>query len=285
MTVLELSEDLQSIYNELIMPVDTNIDIGEVLLSDENVSKINEFLNENKYKAKFMEYGLQPMNRLLFYGASGCGKTFLAKALTNHMHYTMLCVDIAKGLAEGNVAINVSNIFKLAESIKKCVIFFDECDSIAWSRDSGDTDRDDIRRATNSMFQHLDQMDPSNVFIAATNMLYRLDPAFERRFNLKLEFNRPKINIKQAIKQFTFKQFSIVDDIDDTKASIIERRSTLSYYEIQGIVERAMKKALMNNTTTVKTSDIYKDMSTALNVKINFKTDKDDDYTFKSSIK
>lgn len=56
-------------------------------------------------------------------------------------------------------------------------------------------------------------------------MLHRLDPAFERRFNLKMAFYRPQIGLKAAIKRFMFPKFHLVDDVDNTVASIIEKRA------------------------------------------------------------
>ena len=43
--------------------------------------KAQDFLRELAYRDKLYEYGLEPMNRILMYGASGCGKTYLSKAL------------------------------------------------------------------------------------------------------------------------------------------------------------------------------------------------------------
>ena len=57
----------------------------------------------------------------------------------------------------------------------------------------------DIRRATNSLFQQMDQMKPNVIVICATNMLKKLDPAFVRRFNMKMEFRRPEMNVKEII--------------------------------------------------------------------------------------
>ena len=95
---------------------------------------------EMKNWEKLARYGLKPMNRLLFYGDSGCGKTFLGKALCNHLGYTMLYVDIARALSQGNVAINITNVFKIANSGGNYMVFLDECDSIAWSRDAKDAE-------------------------------------------------------------------------------------------------------------------------------------------------
>lgn len=258
-------------YNSLIMQVDTSIDINSVILSEENKSKLKEFLNEQDNRERLIRYNLYPMNRLLFYGASGTGKTFLTKALSNYMGYTMLYIDIAKSLSDNTVALNISNIFKLASILKNCIIFLDEADSIAWNRDSNNTDSGTIRRATNSLFQHLDQMDSSNVFISATNMLHRLDLAFERRFDMKFEFRQPD-NVETAINKFLHKEFILKEDISKDKKDIILRRVQdsikLSYYEIQCIVERAMKKAILNNTLEVKASDIYNDLARTERIRI-----------------
>lgn len=279
-----LPTEYKQIYDDLIMPVDTNIKLSSVILSEENQEKVRIFLRETQYRDQLREYGLEPMNRILMYGASGCGKTFLSKALSNHLGYTMLYIDIAKALTDDSVSKNISAIFKLANYLGNCLIMLDECDAIAWQRDTGNSDTGTIRRATNSIFQHLDQMNHTNIFISATNMLHRLDPAFERRFNLKMMFTRPQLNIKDAIKKFIFPKFVIVDDVDDTTESIIQRRATqyakLSYYEIQGLVERAMKSAVMSGTNKVHTKDIYRDLAVAMRVKISFQTQDDPEEIF-----
>lgn len=276
---------VNKIYNELLMKVDTDLDINDVILSKENRDKIEEFLIETKYADKFIEKNLRPMNRLLFYGASGTGKTYLSKALSNHLKYKMFYIDIATSISQGNAAINISNVFSIANEEKHCLIMLDECDSIAWNRDSVGSDSGDIRRATNSLFQQLDQMEYSNIFIAATNLLHRIDPAFERRFDMKLEFRRPELNLKDTISKFLHEDFKLIDDVDNTTRSIVERRNILSYYEVKGIVERAMKKAIVRNKSEVSTLEIYKDMAIAMRIKINLGTDKDSEDVFKSSIK
>jgi len=276
---------VNKIYNELLMKVDTDLDINDVILSKENRDKIEEFLIETKYADKFIEKNLRPMNRLLFYGASGTGKTYLSKALSNHLKYKMFYIDIATSISQGNAAINISNVFSIANEEKHCLIMLDECDSIAWNRDSVGSDSGDIRRATNSLFQQLDQMEYSNIFIAATNLLHRIDPAFERRFDMKLEFRRPELNLKDTIRKFLHEDFKLIDDVDNTTRSIVERRNILSYYEVKGIVERAMKKAIVRNKSEVSTLEIYKDMAIAMRIKINLGTDKDSEDTFRSSIK
>ena len=283
-------EEVLTKYKHLFMPVDTNIDINSVLLSDENKLKIVEFLKEYNSKDKLAKYGLKPMNRLLMYGDSGTGKTFLTKALSNYMKYTMLYVDIAKSLSEDTVAQNISDIFVCANALKNCIIFFDECDSIAWNRDAKTAEGGTVRRAVNSLFQQLDQIDPSNVFVSATNMLKRLDPAFERRFDMKLEFRKPKTDLDKTVEKFMFKEFTLDKDVAESELDLMNRRVSMSYYEIQIITERNMKKAILNNNpirdgkVVVKLSSIFNDLAVHMQMKVKFGTNKESIDTFASNL-
>lgn len=288
--IAKLPPDLKEVYDRLCMPVDTNISLDSVILSDENKQKIQDFLKELQYRDKLYKYGLEPMNRILMYGASGCGKTYLQKALQNYLGYTMLYIDISQALSDDSVQKNLQDIFRLANYMGNCVIMLDECDSIAWQRDQSATgDSGKIRRATNTVFQQLDQMDHSCVFIQATNMLHRLDNAFERRFNMKMAFYRPQLDMKIAIKKFMFPKFTLIDDVDVEAANIIERRAKdnakLSYYEIQVLVEKAMKRAILNDTDVVKMSDIYKDLAINMNMKVKFNTGSDDPRIYNSPVR
>ena len=259
------------VISRLIMPVDTNIKLDSVIMSDENRKKVEQFLQEMKHSEKLVRYGLKPTNRLLFYGDSGCGKTYLSKALANYLHYTMLYVDIANSIATSNVSQNISAIFEYANQIHNCVIFLDECDSIAWNRDAGkNQDSGDIRRATNTTFQQLDQMHWSNLAIAATNLLPCLDPAFARRFDDKLEFRRPKQNLPEIIDKFLFtdKGFRLVHDVNLSYKTVVEKRIDLSYYTIQLCVERAMKNAVIHNTFEVSERGLYESLAEQMGKKI-----------------
>jgi len=95
--------------------------------------------------------------------------------------------------------------------------------------------------------------------------------------------------MKIAIKKFMFPKFTLIDDVDVEAANIIERRAKdnakLSYYEIQVLVEKAMKRAILNDTDVVKMSDIYKDLAINMNMKVKFNTGSDDPRIFNSPVR
>lgn len=284
----DLPKEYQDIWDELIMPVDTNISFDSVILSKDNKEKYKTLIKELEYSEKLMSHGLRASNRLILYGASGTGKTYSLKALSNLIGYTMLYVDIAKSLTEGNVAMNISNVFKLGNYLGNCIIFLDECDSIVWNRDAASAEGGVIRRATNTIFQQLDQMRYDNIFACATNLFHRIDPAFIRRIDIKMEFRRPELDLDLAIRHFLYPRFSLIDDVNDTVREIVKRRAKqnikLSYYEIEELVKTEMKRAVLNDSSIVRTSNIYDALSKSMNFKVKVGTADDKEEIFHNKL-
>ncbi len=254
---------------EYFMPVDTNINLDSVILSDINRKKMNEFVAEQKNKQKLARYGLNPVNRILMYGASGCGKTFSAKALANKLNCVMCYVDIAQSLANNNIAENIHGIFDYANDLvkegKKPLVFLDECDSVAWSRDARNAESGTVRRATNTLFQCMDQSSNEMIIIAATNMLHRLDAAFERRFQVKMEFVAPTTDYSTIVSRFLPKGITL--NIDESNPAW-ERQYKISYYEIQEITLKVSKDAILKDRSSISMHDIYE----AIKIHVNLKT-------------
>lgn len=272
-----LPEELRTSYNRYCLPDDlSNLTIDSVILSDENKRKIDEFLIETEYKQKFIKYGLKPVNRIINYGASGTGKTFLTKCLAAHLGYELLAIDIANALSTGNAPVALEEIFTIGNRIGKAIIFLDECDAIARDRADKSVPEDpNVRRANNALFQLLDRMNPDCIFIAATNLYTELDPAFVRRFNVKMKFDRPPLdNLEDTIRKFMLPAFSLTMDMDENIKSIIlwhaRNYSQLSYDEIETWVERAEKKAIMRDEEFIAEQEIYDYFMDSLRVNISY---------------
>lgn len=261
--LINLSKDMQDVYSMYCMSTDTSVSLDSVILSYKNRKKLDEFLTESKYKEEFLKHGLKPINRILMYGASGTGKTYLTTALANYLGYELLAIDISNALAAGVASKALSDVFALANEIEDAIIFLDECDAICWARDDKDNDdTGEIRRANNTLFQLLDRLNPRCLFVSATNLYRNLDPAFVRRFNVKMEFDRPSSeSIDPAIKKFLHPDFTyeknMKQEVKDIVLKQVDDYDRLSYHAIRDWVERVEKQAIIDNSKIIREASIY----------------------------
>lgn len=74
---------------------------------------------------------------VLFEGPPGTGKTTSAKILASEIGIMMLYVPLESIMSPyvGESESNLGKIFDLAKKLGKCMIFIDEIDSLAMSRD------------------------------------------------------------------------------------------------------------------------------------------------------
>ena len=134
------------------------------------------------------------VNKFLFHGAPGTGKTEAAKLLSLILERELFVVNFDSIIDSklGQSAKNISHLFDQMNALahpERVVILFDEIDSIAMDR----TNSNDIRemgRVTTSVFKGLDYLDESIVLIATTNLFNKFDRALTRRFDAIVDFDR-----------------------------------------------------------------------------------------------
>lgn len=73
---------------------------------------------------------------VILYGPPGCGKTMLAKALSNELEFTFISVACTSILNkyQGESEKSVSQIFAEARSCQPCILFIDEMDALCSER-------------------------------------------------------------------------------------------------------------------------------------------------------
>ncbi len=134
-----------------------------------------------------------PRNILLF-GPPGCGKTLLCAAIANELKSIFFNIDAASlfskwlGESEKNVARLFSTARRYESEGRIVIIFIDEVDSVFGLLNyevGGEI------RVRNQFLKEMDSLQDKNVkrriyLIAATNKPWLLDPAFIRRFQLRL---------------------------------------------------------------------------------------------------
>lgn len=171
----------------------------DIVLSSRLRKALDRTINEIRGWEILESSGLAPTRRLLFCGPSGCGKTATAEAMASELGLPLLYVrfDSVVSSLLGETAANIRKVFDYAAR-GHWVVFFDEFDAIARSRDDA-TEHGEIKRVVNSFLQLLDNFTGRSLVIAATNFEQSLDPAIWRRFDDVLRFGLPDSDALAAV--------------------------------------------------------------------------------------
>lgn len=135
-----------------------------------------------KYSPIFQNCPLRLRSGILLYGYPGCGKTLLASAVASQCGLNFISVKGPEILNKyiGASEQNVRELFERAESVKPCILFFDEFDSIAPKRGHDSTGVTD--RVVNQLLTQMDGAEGlDGVYVlAATSRPDLIDPALLR---------------------------------------------------------------------------------------------------------
>ncbi len=137
------------------------------------------------------------INKFLFEGLPGSGKTEAAKHVARLLDRTLFYVDFDNLIDSklGQTNKNISGVFSEINAIphsNKVVVLFDEIDVIALDRISSNDVRE-MGRVTSTILRELDRLTDLNkeiVLIATTNLFSNFDKALTRRFDAIINFNR-----------------------------------------------------------------------------------------------
>lgn len=149
--------------------------------------------------------GVNPVKGLLFWGPSGTGKTFLAKALAADAGATFYDISgpAIEGELVGQAERRLRNLFDHAAANKPAILFFDEVDSLFNQRGEGGN-----QHTSSLVGQFLARLDgiknfPQVLVIATTNIPESLDRALLRpgRLSHKLAFEVPDESDRYLILQ------------------------------------------------------------------------------------
>ncbi|WP_373437122.1 AAA family ATPase [Metamycoplasma equirhinis] len=158
------------------------------------------------------------VNKFLFQGAPGTGKTETVKHIARILDRELFIVDFAFLIDSklGQTGKNIAQLFDEINNLlipEKSLILFDEIDALALDR----TDSKDLRemgRATTSVLKGLEGLNDKMLLIATTNLYKHFDKALVRRFDSVIDFNRYSredlIDISEVILNYYLSKFKNV---------------------------------------------------------------------------
>lgn len=157
------------------------------------------------------------VNKFLFQGAPGTGKTESAKQLARILNRQLYVVDfdLLVDSKMGQTSKNIAELFAEINNVsypEQIIILFDELDSIALDR-TNQRDLREMGRATSAVLKGLDGLNSRIVLLATTNLFESFDKALIRRFDKVIDFNRylkedlqdiAEIILENLLQQFKF---------------------------------------------------------------------------------
>lgn len=134
------------------------------------------------------------INKFLFQGAPGTGKTETVRQLARILDRDLFVVDFDYIVDSklGQTSKNIAQVFQELNNFPfpdNAIVLFDEMDALALDRTSSN-DLREMGRATSSVLKGLDGLNDSIVLIATTNLFDSFDKALVRRFDSVINFNR-----------------------------------------------------------------------------------------------
>ena len=215
----------------LVSPEDEaqKVTFADVAGAKEAKSELMEIVDFLKNPKKFLEIGARIPKGVLLMGASGTGKTLLARAVAGEAGVPFFSISGSEfvEMFVGVGASRVRDTFLIAKKAAPSILFVDEIDAIGRVRGSGVGGGNDEREQTlNQILVEMDgfEVNEKVIVMAATNRPDVLDPALVRpgRFDRRVTIDLPDRKDREDILKVHTRKKPLGPDV---KLTVIAERT------------------------------------------------------------
>jgi SpoVK/Ycf46/Vps4 family AAA+-type ATPase len=185
--------------------------VPRMVMTNELQSVTRNVIEQWKKREAFaglLQYGIRPLDRLLFYGPPGNGKTMACYWIARELRvpiYRVLCNSLVDSYV-GSTCKNVANVVGFLEARREpAICLWDEVEAIFMDRKNCNTSAGrEITSALTIFMQALDRWRSPTLIVMATNLPEQLDHALLSRVELRVEFLGPdEKQCKQVVQYWS----------------------------------------------------------------------------------
>lgn len=227
----------------LVEVSDPDRELDDLVLAPSLRQSVERVIRERRSSELLRSHGVSPIQKLLFCGPPGCGKTVAAEALAHALYLPLATVrfDAVVSSYLGETAANLRKVFDFAR-LRPVLLFFDEFDAIGKHRSALD-EHGELKRVVNSFLQLLDGFHSETLTVAATNHQGLLDPALWRRFDDILMFPTPTVEEIETLLCRHFHQITVSNSV--RLRTVAKSLLGFSHADIERVAQEAIKETIL----------------------------------------
>lgn len=217
--------------------------LDDVFLSQDVAGPAAEIIEEHQRAELLRSHGIEPRNRILLDGPPGNGKTSLAEAIAAETLLPLYAVRYEGVVSSflGETAGRLDHVFEFART-RRCVLFFDEFDTIAKERaDTHETG--EIKRVVSTLLLQIDRLPSHVIVVCATNHGELLDRAAWRRFQLRLTLSPP--TRAEATHFLDALKVRLGGDLGLASRTLADRLPGASYAELEQFAQDVRRRYVL----------------------------------------
>jgi SpoVK/Ycf46/Vps4 family AAA+-type ATPase len=228
---LHARDDSASRVSDLVHEIVPRRRLSSLRLPERVASNVSELVEEHHRSELLRSHNLEPRNRVLVEGPPGNGKTSLAEAIAAEVMVPFYVVRYEGVVSSflGETTSRLDHVFEFART-RRCVLFFDEFDTIAKER-SDVHETGEIKRVVSTLLLQIDRLPSHVVVVCATNHSELLDRAAWRRFQLRLALPAPSRVDATAFLESLSARFG--GELGLAPRTIADRLNGASYAELE----------------------------------------------------